>query len=147
MNAPCVQCIPPPYMSVQRALIVNAPCVQCVPPLYMSIQRALTVNAPCVEERTNAGAIHRRLRRQLTNYRVPDVMEYVQEKADLYELKKNVRSWNRKVEIAEVAKPVVNKPRTALSSMAPALRQATAIQSLFVEASIRKSSRTTTKLV
>lgn len=35
-------------------------------------------------------------------YRVPEVMEYVGEKADLYELKKKVRSWERKVEIAEV---------------------------------------------
>ena len=33
---------------------------------------------------------------------MPDVMEYVTEKAELYELKKNVRSWERKVEIVEV---------------------------------------------
>ena len=29
-------------------------------------------------------------------------MEYVQEKADLYEIQKKVKSWERKVEIAEV---------------------------------------------
>lgn len=29
-------------------------------------------------------------------------MEYVTEKADLYELQKKVKSWERKVEIAEV---------------------------------------------
>ena len=29
-------------------------------------------------------------------------MEYVSEKADLYELQKKVKSWERKVEIAEV---------------------------------------------
>ena len=30
------------------------------------------------------------------------MMEYVSEKADLYELNKKVRSWERKVDIAEV---------------------------------------------
>ena len=29
-------------------------------------------------------------------------MDYVEEKANLYELQKKVRSWERKVEIAEV---------------------------------------------
>ena len=33
---------------------------------------------------------------------MPEVVEYVQEKADLYELQKTVKSWERKVEIAEV---------------------------------------------
>lgn len=33
---------------------------------------------------------------------VPEVMEYVTEKADLYELNKKVKSWERKVDIAEV---------------------------------------------
>lgn len=33
---------------------------------------------------------------------VPEVMEYVSEKADLYELHKKVKSWERKVDIAEV---------------------------------------------
>ena len=42
------------------------------------------------------------MRQQLGDYRVPDVVEYVQEKADLYELAKTVKSWERKVDIAEV---------------------------------------------
>lgn len=37
-----------------------------------------------------------------TNAQVPEVMEYVTEKADLYELNKKVKSWERKVDIAEV---------------------------------------------
>ncbi|XP_076469850.1 cilia- and flagella-associated protein 263-like [Babylonia areolata] len=58
----------------------------------------------CVEaERAKAEKINRKLRRQLADYRVPDVMEYVQEKADLYEIQKKVKSWERKVEIAEMA--------------------------------------------
>ena len=35
---------------------------------------------------------------------VPEVMEYVSEKAELYELHKKVKSWERKVDIAEVRK-------------------------------------------
>ena len=54
------------------------------------------------QERCKAENINRKLRQQLTDYRVPDVMDYVAEKADLYELQKKVRSWERKVEIAEV---------------------------------------------
>lgn len=54
------------------------------------------------QDRAKAEKINRKLRGQLTDYRVPDVMEYVTEKADLYELQKKVKSWERKVEIAEV---------------------------------------------
>jgi len=42
------------------------------------------------------------LKQQLANYRVPDVMEYVEEKANLYELQKKVKCWERKVDIAGV---------------------------------------------
>ena len=49
-----------------------------------------------------AEKINRKLRQSLADYRVPDVMEYVTEKAELYELQKKVRSWERKVEIADV---------------------------------------------
>ncbi|XP_074644983.1 cilia- and flagella-associated protein 263-like [Tubulanus polymorphus] len=55
------------------------------------------------EERTKAEKINRKLRQQLADYRVPEVMEYVQEKADLYEIQKKVKSWERKVEIACMA--------------------------------------------
>jgi len=51
-----------------------------------------------VAERTN-----RQLKQQLANYKVPDVMEYIKEKADLYELQKQVKSWKRKVDIASVS--------------------------------------------
>nr|KAG5703440.1 hypothetical protein BaRGS_022489 [Batillaria attramentaria] len=55
------------------------------------------------KERAKAEKINRKLRQQLADYRVPDVMHYVQEKADLYELQKKVKSWERKVEIADMA--------------------------------------------
>ena len=54
------------------------------------------------QERAKAEKINRKLRTQLTDFRVPDVMEYVTEKADLYEIQRKVKNWERKVEIAEV---------------------------------------------
>ncbi|XP_046340431.1 coiled-coil domain-containing protein 113-like [Haliotis rufescens] len=55
------------------------------------------------QERAKAENINRKLRQQLADFRVPEVMEYVSEKADLYEIQKKVKSWERKVEIAEMA--------------------------------------------
>ncbi|PIK47059.1 putative coiled-coil domain-containing protein [Apostichopus japonicus] len=55
------------------------------------------------EERTKAEELNRKLRQQLEDFKVPEVVEYVQEKADLDELQKTVKSWERKVEIAEMA--------------------------------------------
>lgn len=43
-------------------------------------------------------------------------MEYVSEKADLYEIQKKVKSWERKVEIADVSETyflVLEKSATA----------------------------------
>jgi len=54
-------------------------------------------------ERSKAEQINKKLRRQLATFRVPDVMEYVMEKADLYDIQKKVKSWERKVDIAEMA--------------------------------------------
>ena len=55
-----------------------------------------------IQERAKAEKINRKLRQQLTDFRVPDVMDYVTEKADLYEIQRKVKNWERKVEIAEV---------------------------------------------
>jgi len=54
-------------------------------------------------ERAKAEMINKKLRRQLATFRVPDVMEYVMEKSDLYDIQKKVKSWERKVDIAEMA--------------------------------------------
>ena len=56
-----------------------------------------------MQERSKAEKRNRKLRQQLADYRVPEVMEYVSEKADLYEIQKKVKSWERKVEIADVS--------------------------------------------
>ena len=45
---------------------------------------------------------NRRLREQLENYKVPEVNDYVQTESHLYNLQKELKVWERKVEIAEV---------------------------------------------
>lgn len=55
------------------------------------------------DERDKADLMNRKYRQQLSDYKVPDVMDYVQEKAELYDLRKAVQSWERKVEIAAMA--------------------------------------------
>lgn len=55
------------------------------------------------QEKTAAHATNKNYRQNLQDYKVPDVMEYVQEKAQLYDLRKAVQSWERKVEITTMA--------------------------------------------
>ncbi|EDO35964.1 predicted protein [Nematostella vectensis] len=54
-------------------------------------------------DREKAELLNEKLKQQLADYKVPDVMDYVGERAKLYELNKVVRMWERKVEIAEMA--------------------------------------------
>ena len=54
------------------------------------------------KEQQEAESMNRRLRDYLSTFRVPEVFEYVKETADLRELKRNVRMWERKVEISQV---------------------------------------------
>lgn len=45
---------------------------------------------------------NRKLRAQLENYKVPEVSDYVNAEDYLYNLQKELKVWERKVEIAEV---------------------------------------------
>jgi len=58
----------------------------------------------CIKERNKAERLNETLRERLANFRVPHVQEYVQRKANLRELRKTVRSWERKVDIVQVSK-------------------------------------------
>ena len=53
-------------------------------------------------ERLKAETINTNLRRQIEDFIVPDVIDYVQVRADLYDLNKTLRTWERKVDIAQV---------------------------------------------
>eukprot|EP01136_Pigoraptor_vietnamica_P030441 Opistho-1_new@89695 len=54
-------------------------------------------------ERAKAERINQTLRRQLDDFKVPQILQYVNEKADQYDLAKRVSTWERKVEIAELS--------------------------------------------
>ncbi|CAD5117718.1 DgyrCDS6465 [Dimorphilus gyrociliatus] len=66
------------------------------------------------KERNKAESINKKLKQQLDDYKVPEVMDYVTEKADVYELQKKVKSWERKLEIAEMALKIHKKDWTRL---------------------------------
>lgn len=55
------------------------------------------------QEKESAEQVNKKCRQQLQDFKVPDVMEYVQEKSDLLDLRKSVRSWERKCDIASMA--------------------------------------------
>ncbi|XP_039209561.1 coiled-coil domain-containing protein 113 isoform X2 [Crotalus tigris] len=55
------------------------------------------------KERVKAEILNKKLRRQLAEYRVPPVLNYVHEKVAVHDLENTLRIWERKVEIAEMA--------------------------------------------
>ncbi|XP_053519213.1 coiled-coil domain-containing protein 113 [Artibeus jamaicensis] len=54
-------------------------------------------------DRAKDEAVNKKLRRQLSEFRVPPVMQYVREKVLNGDLEKTIRVWERKVEIAEMS--------------------------------------------
>uniref|UniRef100_A0A7N5P4H6 Cilia- and flagella-associated protein 263 n=1 Tax=Ailuropoda melanoleuca TaxID=9646 RepID=A0A7N5P4H6_AILME len=55
------------------------------------------------EDRAKAEAVNRKLRKQLAEFRSPQVMVYVREKILNADLEKTIKMWERKVEIAEMS--------------------------------------------
>ncbi|XP_037672261.1 coiled-coil domain-containing protein 113 isoform X2 [Choloepus didactylus] len=55
------------------------------------------------KDRAKAEASNKKFRKQLAEFRAPQVMVYVQEKILNGELEKNIKTWERKVEIAEMS--------------------------------------------
>ncbi|XP_032280412.1 cilia- and flagella-associated protein 263 isoform X6 [Halichoerus grypus] len=55
------------------------------------------------EDRAKAEAVNQKLRKQLAEFRAPQVMLYVREKVLNGDLEKTVKMWERKVEIAEMS--------------------------------------------
>jgi len=55
------------------------------------------------QERSDAEKKNMQLQQRLSDYRVPEVQSYVEIKTSLLELKKTVKSWERKVEVATMA--------------------------------------------
>lgn len=59
---------------------------------------AITVQKEHLKEENK----NKKLRAQLENYKVPEVSDYVNAEDYLYNLQKELKVWERKVEIAEV---------------------------------------------
>lgn len=55
------------------------------------------------QEKEQAARLDRKLRREEnTESNMPQVLDYVQQKAELYELERSLGAWRRKVDIAEM---------------------------------------------
>lgn len=69
------------------------------------------------QDRARAEAVNKRLRRQLAEFRAPQVILYVREKILTGDLEKTVKMWERKVEIAEVSlrEPQDGQPFTSFA--------------------------------
>ncbi|NXP12137.1 CC113 protein, partial [Thinocorus orbignyianus] len=55
------------------------------------------------EQRAEAESVNQRLWKQLSDYSVPPVLSYVQQKMAVAELENNLRGWERKVAVAEMS--------------------------------------------
>ncbi|KTG36749.1 hypothetical protein cypCar_00009633 [Cyprinus carpio] len=62
-----------------------------------------------MEERNKAEVLNRKLRGQLADFHVPHVLQYIKVKESHGQLKKSVKEWERKVEIAEMALKTYSK--------------------------------------
>jgi hypothetical protein len=70
----------------------------------------LTAEAEVVDkEHGKEESKNRQLRDQLENYTVPEVKDYVTSESESYGLQKELKVWERKVEIAEVRMMLINE--------------------------------------
>ncbi|XP_078527339.1 cilia- and flagella-associated protein 263 [Lissotriton helveticus] len=66
--------------------------------------RKIEIETQQVEEvRDKAETQNKKLCRQLSDYQVPPVFDYVQDKMENTDLEKSIKAWERKVEIAEMS--------------------------------------------
>ncbi|XP_044290126.1 coiled-coil domain-containing protein 113 [Varanus komodoensis] len=68
-----------------------------------SLEKIVRETTIAEEERKAAEALNKQLRRQLAEYRVPPVLNYVHEKMAVHGLENTIKIWERKVEIAQMA--------------------------------------------
>ncbi|XP_067905801.1 cilia- and flagella-associated protein 263 isoform X2 [Heterodontus francisci] len=61
------------------------------------------------EDKAKGEELNRKFRDDISNYRVPDVLEYVRETWNRFDLEKKVKTWERKVDIAELAHKTYTK--------------------------------------
>lgn len=66
------------------------------------------------QDRVKAEALNLQLRKQLSEFRVPPVMAYVGEKSLHEALESAIKTWGRKVEIAEVGPRGAQDPQASV---------------------------------
>ncbi|XP_078257814.1 cilia- and flagella-associated protein 263 [Rhinoraja longicauda] len=54
-------------------------------------------------DKAKAEELNKKFRNDISNYKVPGILEYVQETWNRFDLEKKVKTWERKVDIAELA--------------------------------------------
>lgn len=54
------------------------------------------------KDKATAEELNKKFRNDISNYKVPGILEYVQETWNRFDLEKKVKTWERKVDIAEV---------------------------------------------
>lgn len=62
-----------------------------------------------MQERSQAKALNKKLKAQLANFRVPDVMKYVEDKATNDRLRHNIKALERKGRIVKVSSEKKNR--------------------------------------
>ncbi|XP_059848553.1 coiled-coil domain-containing protein 113 isoform X2 [Hypanus sabinus] len=55
------------------------------------------------EDKAKAERLNRKFRNDISNYKVPDILEYVQETWNHFDLDKKMKTWERKVDVAELS--------------------------------------------
>ncbi|XP_062923455.1 coiled-coil domain-containing protein 113 [Mobula hypostoma] len=55
------------------------------------------------EDKAKAERLNRKFRNDISNYKVPDIPEYVQETWNHFDLDKKMKTWERKVDVAELS--------------------------------------------
>jgi hypothetical protein len=55
------------------------------------------------EEKKAAADRNKKLKHQIEEYHVPEVLDYVKLNAEIHEIHKKIKDWERKVEIAQMA--------------------------------------------
>uniref|UniRef100_A0A8D0B3R6 Cilia- and flagella-associated protein 263 n=1 Tax=Salvator merianae TaxID=96440 RepID=A0A8D0B3R6_SALMN len=88
---------------LQNAMSVATHLVKDIAQRKDSLDKIARETMLVEEERQKAEVLNKKLRRQLSIYKVPPVLSYVHEKMAVHELENVVKIWERKVEIAEMA--------------------------------------------
>ncbi len=66
------------------------------------MSRLLDEYARVGEEKSSAEKTNNTLKQQLEEYRVPQVLDYVKLNAELHDMHKKIKDWERKLEIAQM---------------------------------------------